>query len=78
MQQTHKHTRTYTRARAHTHTHTHSHAGHEIDLSTAVFVWSTGDVNSADIFIGLFDVNQWYQAQMPNVVRWKRSGKYTG
>lgn len=44
----------------------------------AVFVWAVGSGQSADVLIGLFDTNQWYQAQMPSSVRWKKSVKYTG
>ncbi len=30
------------------------------------------------VFVGLFDVNQWYHSQMPRCIRWKAKGKYTG
>ena len=47
---------------------------HRLDQTISVFVWSS----DGECFLGLFDINQWYQAQMPNVIHWKRSGKYTG
>ena len=47
-------------------------AGMEEDITIAVFIWCT-EVNSyPKYFVALFDINQWYQAQMPNTVKWKR------
>lgn len=47
-------------------------ADHEEDNSVAVFVWSAEFNSQLGYFVALFDINQWYQAQMPNVVRWKK------
>ena len=52
--------------------------GHELDMSVSVFVWVCGPPSQRDYIIGLFDINQWYHAQMPNAVRWRRSGEHTG
>ena len=48
-------------------------AGH-LDQTVSVFVWVSG----REHYVGLFDINQWYQAQMPNTIHWKRSGAHTG
>lgn len=51
------------------------YADHEEDNSMAVFVWSAAGLNSQPhYFVAVFDINQWYQAQMPNAVRWKKPG----
>lgn len=52
--------------------------GSEEDFTVSVFVWSAEVQGQLKYFVALFDINQWYQAQMPNALRVKRSGKYTG
>ena len=49
-----------------------------IDATLVVFIWSCGTPDNREVFIGMFDINRWYHAQMPNLVRWKMSGRYTG
>lgn len=58
---------------------TYLYSGYEEDYTIAAFIWSSEINNQHAYFVALFDINQWYQAQMPNAVRWRRSsGKYNG
>ena len=62
------------------------------DLSLAVFVWQCAEPSSEEgeggggggggggaVMAALFDINQWYHAQMPSSVKWRPSaGKRMG
>eukprot|EP00731_Ephydatia_muelleri_P015547 Em0008g1267a len=52
--------------------------GSSCDLTLASFVWSSCEGDSTHYFLGLFDLNQWYHAQMPRGVRWRQVGKHSG
>ena len=59
---------------------THPLSSCSVDRTLAVFVWKSqrdsgnGGVQSGSdecIFMAVFDLNRWYHAQMPAIVRWK-------
>ena len=50
------------------------------DTTLMAFVWKTekaNDPSSLRSFVGLFDLNQWYHAQMPQKLHMKRKGPVT-
>ena len=47
------------------------------NMTLAAFVWTSEkprEPSSLRAYIGLFDLNQWYHAQMPVKVSWKKKG----
>lgn len=60
------------------HDGSHDELTSNVDQTLAAFIWSSLDQEVPRYFLAVFDINQWYHAQMPRGLQWKRSGRHAG